>query len=61
MLEVLKWLDGIIKGRYVFEIDLILNFVMRDNFNGGERRSIDILFGGEIFLIFLLLVFVFLF
>ena len=37
-------------GRYALEIDSTLNFVMRDNFNGGERRSIDTLSGGETFL-----------
>lgn len=43
-------MDGITKGRYALEIDSTLNFVMRDNFNGGERRSIDTLSGGETFL-----------
>lgn len=49
-LEASKRLDGITKGRYALEIDSTLNFVMRDNFNGGERRSIDTLSGGETFL-----------
>lgn len=46
----IKKIDGITKGRYALEIDSTLNFVMRDNFNGGERRSIDTLSGGETFL-----------
>ncbi|MCC0644503.1 MULTISPECIES: AAA family ATPase [unclassified Clostridioides] len=49
-LEASKRLEGITKGRYALEIDSTLNFVMRDNFNGGERRSIDTLSGGETFL-----------
>ncbi|OJT84637.1 hypothetical protein BM534_19845, partial [Clostridioides difficile] len=49
-MEASKRLDGITKGRYALEIDSTLNFVMRDNFNGGERRSIDTLSGGETFL-----------
>ena len=38
------------KGRYVLEIDDNLNFVIRDNYNGGLRRSIKTLSGGETFL-----------
>lgn len=49
-LEASKRLEDITKGRYALEIDSTLNFVMRDNFNGGQRRSIDTLSGGEIFL-----------
>ncbi|GAA0241347.1 SbcC/MukB-like Walker B domain-containing protein [Metaclostridioides mangenotii] len=49
-LEASNRLDSITKGRYALEIDDRLNFVMRDNFNGGERRSVDTLSGGETFL-----------
>ncbi|MEF9991738.1 MAG: SbcC/MukB-like Walker B domain-containing protein [Romboutsia sp.] len=49
-LEASKRLEGITKGRYALEIDSTLNFVMRDNFNGGLRRSVDTLSGGETFL-----------
>ncbi len=49
-LEASKRLEDITKGRYDLEIDSTLNFVIRDNFNGGQRRSIDTLSGGEIFL-----------
>ena len=49
-LEASKRLESITKGRYALEIDQKLNFVMRDNFNGGERRSVDTLSGGETFL-----------
>ncbi|MCR8746446.1 AAA family ATPase [Romboutsia lituseburensis] len=49
-LEASKRLEGITKGRYALEIDSTLNFVMRDNFNGGQRRSVDTLSGGETFL-----------
>nr|WP_312984269.1 AAA family ATPase [Clostridioides sp.] len=49
-LEASKRLDSITRGRYALEIDERLNFVMRDNFNGGERRSVDTLSGGETFL-----------
>lgn len=49
-LEASKRLESITKGRYSLEIDQKLNFVMRDNFNGGERRSVDTLSGGETFL-----------
>ena len=49
-LEASKRLETITKGRYALEIDKKLNFVMRDNFNGGERRSVDTLSGGETFL-----------
>lgn len=49
-LDASKRLDTITKGRYALEIDSTLNFVMRDNFSGGQRRSVDTLSGGEIFL-----------
>ncbi|RDY23405.1 nuclease SbcCD subunit C [Romboutsia maritimum] len=49
-LEASKRLENITKGRYALEIDSTLNFVMRDNFNGGQRRSVDTLSGGETFL-----------
>ncbi|HSQ88126.1 AAA family ATPase [Romboutsia sp.] len=49
-LEASKRLEDITKGRYALEIDSTLNFVMRDNFNGGQRRSVDTLSGGETFL-----------
>lgn len=49
-LEASKRLEVITKGRYALEIDSTLNFVMRDNFNGGLRRSVDTLSGGETFL-----------
>ncbi|WP_024622323.1 AAA family ATPase [Metaclostridioides mangenotii] len=49
-LEASNKLDSITRGRYALEIDERLNFVMRDNFNGGERRSVDTLSGGETFL-----------
>ncbi len=49
-LEASKKLEGITKGRYALEIDSTLNFVIRDNFNGGQRRSVDTLSGGETFL-----------
>jgi exonuclease SbcC len=49
-LEASKKLKSMTKGRYQLEIDDTLNFVMRDNFNGGERRSVDTLSGGETFL-----------
>lgn len=49
-LEASKRLEDITKGRYALEIDSSLNFVMRDNFNGGQRRSVETLSGGETFL-----------
>ncbi len=49
-LEASNRLESITKGRYALEIDSTLNFVMRDNFNGGQRRSVDTLSGGETFL-----------
>ena len=49
-LEASKRLSSITRGRYVLEIDENLNFIMRDNMNGGQRRSVDSLSGGETFL-----------
>lgn len=45
-----KRLKEISRGRYALEIDSENNFVMRDDFNGGVRRSVDTLSGGETFL-----------
>lgn len=45
-----KRLKEISRGRYALEIDSDNNFVMRDDFNGGVRRSVDTLSGGETFL-----------
>ena len=49
-LEASKRLGTITRGRYALEIDENLNFIMRDNMNGGQRRSVDSLSGGETFL-----------
>ena len=49
-LEASKRLGEITRGRYALEIDENLNFIMRDNMNGGQRRSVDSLSGGETFL-----------
>lgn len=49
-LEASKRLNSITRGRYALEIDENLNFIMRDNMNGGQRRSVDSLSGGETFL-----------
>lgn len=49
-LEASKRLGLITRGRYALEIDENLNFIMRDNMNGGQRRSVDSLSGGETFL-----------
>ncbi|MEG1409632.1 MAG: AAA family ATPase [Terrisporobacter sp.] len=49
-LEASKRLNSITRGRYALEIDETLNFIMRDNMNGGQRRSVDSLSGGETFL-----------
>lgn len=43
-------LDSITNGRYSLEIDSEYSFVVSDNINGGIRRSIETLSGGEIFL-----------
>ncbi|MGB9678849.1 MAG: SbcC/MukB-like Walker B domain-containing protein [Thermoanaerobacteraceae bacterium] len=45
-----KRLKEISKGRYALEIDGENNFVIRDDYNGGVRRSVDTLSGGETFL-----------
>ncbi|MDY6231680.1 SbcC/MukB-like Walker B domain-containing protein, partial [Peptostreptococcus porci] len=45
-----KRLDKITNGRYSLEIDSDYMFVVRDNYNGGLRRSADTLSGGETFL-----------
>jgi exonuclease SbcC len=45
-----KRLKEITRGRYALELDSDNNFVMRDDFNGGTRRSVDTLSGGETFL-----------
>lgn len=50
VIEASKRLDIMTKGRYVLEIDDNLNFIIRDNYNGGLRRSIKTLSGGETFL-----------
>lgn len=49
-LEASKRLGSITRGRYALEIDENLNFIMMDNMNGGQRRSVDSLSGGETFL-----------
>ena len=50
VIEASKRLEDMTKGRYVLEIDENLNFIMRDNYNGGLRRGIKTLSGGETFL-----------
>lgn len=45
-----KMLINITNSRYELEIDSNLNFIIKDNFNGGLRRKIDTLSGGETFL-----------
>lgn len=49
-LEASKRLREITRGRYALELDSNNEFVMRDDFNGGIRRSADTLSGGETFL-----------
>ena len=49
-IEASKRLKNITKGRYALELDTSGNFIMRDDFNGGVRRSVDTLSGGETFL-----------
>lgn len=42
---------GILTGqRYALELDDGFNFVMRDDYNGGQRRPVNTLSGGETFL-----------
>lgn len=48
--EASKWLKDITRGRYALELDSSGNFIMRDDFNGGIRRSTNTLSGGETFL-----------
>ncbi|MGL6107693.1 AAA family ATPase [Romboutsia sp.] len=43
------------KGRYKLEIDSYAGFIICDNFNNGQSRSIDTLSGGEEFLVSLCL------
>ena len=50
VLEASKNLENMTKGKYSLEIDESLNFIIRDNFNGGKIRSVDTLSGGETFL-----------
>ncbi|TQQ84088.1 nuclease SbcCD subunit C [Peptacetobacter hominis] len=49
-LEASQRLSSITNGRYALEINDSMEFVIRDNFNGGERRGIDTLSGGETFM-----------
>ena len=48
--EASKRLKSITRGRYALELDIDGSFVMRDDFNGGLRRSTNSLSGGETFL-----------
>lgn len=48
--EASKTLKQITMGRYALELDSSGNFIMRDDFNGGMRRSASTLSGGETFL-----------
>ncbi|WP_058486850.1 AAA family ATPase [Defluviitalea phaphyphila] len=48
--EASKTLKEITRGRYALEVDGTGNFIMRDDFNGGIRRSCSTLSGGETFL-----------
>lgn len=48
--EASKTLKGITRGRYAIELDGGGNFIVRDDFNGGIRRSPSTLSGGETFL-----------
>ncbi|WAW14330.1 AAA family ATPase [Peptostreptococcus equinus] len=43
-------LENITNGRFSLEINSDYTFMVRDNFNGGNRRSADTLSGGETFL-----------
>lgn len=49
-LEASRRLREITRGRYALELDSSNEFVMRDDFSGGIRRSADTLSGGETFL-----------
>ena len=55
VLDASQRLDWITSGRYAIEINSDYMFVIRDNFNGGMRRSSDTLSGGETFLVSLAL------
>jgi len=55
VIDASKRLDWITSGRYSIEINSDYMFVVRDNFNGGVRRSADTLSGGETFLVSLAL------
>ncbi|KAE9633998.1 AAA family ATPase [Defluviitalea raffinosedens] len=48
--EASKTLKNITRGRYAIELDGSGNFIVRDDFNGGIRRSPSTLSGGETFL-----------
>jgi len=48
--EASKTLKQITMGRYALELDSLGNFIIRDDFNGGVRRSASTLSGGETFL-----------
>lgn len=50
VIEASKRLKEITRGRYALELDSTGNFIMRDDFNGGTRRTTDTLSGGETFL-----------
>ncbi|WP_443660257.1 SbcC/MukB-like Walker B domain-containing protein [Clostridium algidicarnis] len=49
-IEASKRLKDITRGRYALELDENGGFIMRDDFNGGYRRSASTLSGGETFL-----------
>ncbi|KMJ93217.1 hypothetical protein CBCST_19035 [Clostridium botulinum C str. Stockholm] len=48
--EASRRLKEITRDRYALEIDLDGNFIIRDDFNGGELRDASTLSGGETFL-----------
>lgn len=48
--EASRRLADITRGRYALELDSNGEFVMRDDYNGGIRRSVNTLSGGETFL-----------
>lgn len=50
VIDASQRLYSITNGRYVLEINEDYQFIISDNFNGGIRRSVDTLSGGEIFL-----------
>ncbi|SFE51124.1 AAA family ATPase [Peptostreptococcus sp. D1] len=50
VVDASKRLNKITNGRYSLEINSEYMFVVRDNYNGGLRRSADTLSGGETFL-----------